>query len=115
MCKKMAMVTSENIVVTVQEGNYVSFATDSADSIISSKMSFGELNPKDPIYEGVFFSSSLSQLIKISGFDTKLLLQVCAPKNNKLPLKLVSQTKLGTFEVLLKTKAQIEHEEKLRE
>ncbi len=113
MCKKMGVVPGKIINIKIQLNYYISFFCDGGE-IISSEMEFGRINPnEDSLYEGHFYITMLNQLIKMPGLSTKM--QISAPKDKRFPIKIGMQAgTLGTIEVYLKTKEQVEYEDSKR-
>lgn len=108
MCKKIATVSGQTVKIDIQENNYISFLCD-GNGIVMSKMSFGELDAKKKKYSGEFYSSMLTQLIKLPGLEKHM--QISAPTKQLFPIRIKMKTgTLGEIEVYLKTKTLIDRE-----
>lgn len=112
ICKNLGIVLGKTLKITIQQNNYIQFYCDGED-VTSVKSEFGEFNPKLPkkqTFEKDFYISSLTQLIKIPGLSQRM--QISAPKHHGLPIRIkVHAGTLGTLDVYLKTKEQIDFDD----
>ena len=88
------------------KGNYLSFSCD-LEGMYGSSAPFGELDEDADLeeYEEIFYTKSLSELIKVSGLNSRM--QVYIPPEDSeydLPLKLSINTgQLGKLEIFIKS------------
>jgi len=113
MCKKMIVVPGKIMNIKIQKSNYVSFFCDGGE-IMSSELEFGTFDVNEPkCYNDVFYIDTITQLIKIPGLSPKI--QIYAPNDDKYPIKFKIQAgTLGTLEIYIKNKNQIDYEETLK-
>ena len=111
MCKKM-MTVDKTLQITIQGSRYASFYADGGE-IISSEMEYGVVDEdsKDIPYNAEFDTPKINQLIKMCPLSCQMQLYAPGIKGNPLRVKMLAGN-LGTVEVYVKDKEQIELEKK---
>lgn len=114
VCKKLTGCQTQTKVFSlkIQKNNYAQFRCDTGDKDNECKDMFGSLDKLDKeIYENKFYISTFTQLIKMSGLSTKM--QLYAPQDKTYPIKIKSPAgTIGSVEIYIKSKAQIDLDEK---
>lgn len=105
MCKDMQSISTK--IRIYSKGSYLLFKCEE-DGLYDREVPFGDFDPEssDDEYEDIFFTKSLSQLIKISGLNSRM--QVYKPPNYDIPLKIgINTGDLGKLEIFIKSVSQI--------
>lgn len=110
MCKDMQSISNELRIYA--KGSFLKFSC-SVEGMYDREVPFGELVEDDEEeYADVFHTKSLSQLIKVSGLNSRM--QIFTPPVNstvEIPLKISINTgQMGCLEIFIKSVAQIEAE-----
>lgn len=111
MCKDMQSIS--NKIKIYAKGNYLKFSCE-VEGMYTREVPFGECDDEttEEGYEDVFHTKSLSQLIKVSGLNSRM--QVYTPPTNstfEIPLKIGIPTgQLGQLDIYIKSVAQIDNE-----
>jgi len=125
--KKFSAVNVKVITVRMQSNNFIAFLGGS-DKVFKNRLEFGELVPEPEdvgedeevgesgikgFYEEEFNMNTFNMLVKMAGLGTRM--QFYRPRVPKFPLLVKAQAgDLGTFQVFIKDKEQIEREERFR-
>lgn len=111
MCKDMQSIS--NKIQVYAKGSYLRFSCE-VEGMYTREVPFGEYDEEstDDEYDDTFHTKSLSQLIKVSGLNTRM--QVYTPPANsnfEIPLKIgINTGQLGKLEIYIKSVAQIDSE-----
>lgn len=103
LCKDMTGI-SKNVKIYTK-GNYISFSSE-FEGMFTRMVPFGILNTEsdEEEYEDVFYTKSLTQLIKISGLHSKMQIYT----KQMYPLRFsVYVGDLGTLDIYIKSKSQL--------
>ena len=112
LCKDMQSISKQ--ITIFSKGSYIRFNAES-EGLFMREVPFGELDETDQTtleYEDVFYTKSLSQLIKVSGLNSKIQIYV-PPTNTEYdnPLKISINTgQLGRLDIYIRSIRQIEEE-----
>lgn len=110
LCKRFSKGTdTQEINIVIQKNYYASFE---CKVLTTSLIEFGEKKQSESdIYKESFYVKTLTQLSKIPGLCVKL--KLFAPVDKKKAIKLTADAgTLGTVDVYIKSKAQIDHQAK---
>jgi proliferating cell nuclear antigen len=111
MCKDMQSIS--NKINIYSKGVYLKFSCE-VEGMYTREVPFGELDEENlgEEYEDIFYTKSLSQLIKVSGLNSKMQIYI-PPLNStvEIPLKLSINTgQIGKLEIYIKSLNQIDGE-----
>lgn len=111
MCKDMQSISST--ITIYSKGNYLRF-TSEVEGMFTREFPFGELDEDEEIedYEDVFLTKNLSQLLKISGLNSRMQIYPPPPNSEmEVPLKISINTgNLGKLEIFIKSNATLDRE-----
>jgi len=104
------MQSISNQISIFSKGNYLKF-TCNVEGMYTREVPFGDLNDDstEEEYEDVFYTKSLSQLIKVTGLSTRMQIYT-PPQNseNEIPLKISINTgHIGKLDIFIKSIAQL--------
>ena len=111
MCKDMQSIS--NKIQVYARGSYLRFSCE-VDGMYDREVPFGEYDEEsnDDEYDDTFHTKSLSQLIKVSGLNSRM--QIYTPPADstfEIPLKIgINTGQLGKLEIYIKSVSQIENE-----
>ena len=108
MCKDMQSISNKMTIYS--KGNYLRFSCQ-VEGMYTRDVPFGELDEdsEEDEYEDVFHTKSLSQLIKISGLNTRMQVYIPLSDNSNTPLKIAINTgQLGKLEIFIKSITQLD-------
>lgn len=115
MCKDMQGISNE--IKVYSKGSFLRFSCE-AEGMYTREVPFGDAEeneeelPDDTEYTDSFHTKSLSQLIKVSGLNNRMLIYTPSANDSLTPLKVSINTgQLGKLDIFIKSVAQISPDE----
>lgn len=109
MCKDMQGISNE--IKVYAKGSFLKFSCE-AEGMYTREVPFGDADDEEEAdeleYTDSFYTKSLSQLIKVSGLNNRMLIYTPSSDDDTIPLKISINTgQLGKLEIFIKSVSQI--------